>query len=189
MTMERLFVAIPLGEEQRKLLQKQQQRLSENVPFQKWTHPQDLHITLKFLGETPSHKMDSILQLLQHISSAHTSFQLTLRGLGTFGKPSSPSILWAGVHGELEPLSVLQKEVESAVEPLGFEREQRSYSPHITLARRYQGTSGLTPTALSPYNVIDTSNEATWTVSSLALYRTHLGRKPSYEQAAAFELK
>jgi 2'-5' RNA ligase len=188
MTTERLFVAVPLGEEQRSLLQRQQQALQETVPFQKWTHPLDLHITLKFLGDTPSDVSESIPPILQRVAADVTSFDLRISGLGTFGKPSLPSILWAGVNGDIQALGSLQNAVEAALAPLGFEPEERGYNPHITLARRYQGSQGFSLNMLTPHNVIDSANEAAWTISSLVLYRTHLGRKPSYEAAEVFPL-
>ncbi|MFH5185874.1 RNA 2',3'-cyclic phosphodiesterase [Paenibacillus sp. TAB 01] len=189
MTMERLFVALPLGIEQRRLLERQQQTLQEQVPFQKWTHPDDLHLTLKFLGDTPADTAHRIPSLLEPISNNHAAFQLTLHGLGFFGKPNEPSILWAGVQGDFASLRALQQDVESAMETIGFVREQREYNPHITLARRYRGASAFTAGTLAPHIVIDNAEEGLWRVDSLVLYRTHLGRRPSYEPAAAFPLK
>ncbi|OXM86619.1 RNA 2',3'-cyclic phosphodiesterase [Paenibacillus rigui] len=187
MVMERLFVAIPLGEKQRELLERQQQMIQKSIPFQKWTHPQDLHITLKFLGETPKQVMEQIPAILERVSSTQCAFNLTL--LGTFGKPAVPSILWAGVQGALPSLEALQKSVESALEPLGFKPEERGYNPHITLARRYQGSSSFTTGDLEPLDVLASAAEASWSASSMVLYRTHLGRKPSYEPVAAFPFK
>jgi 2'-5' RNA ligase len=185
MTMERLFIALPLGEEQRTLLQRQQKILQDPLFFQKWTHPEDLHITLKFLGDTPVTISEQLPNILQNVASSQQFFTLKLSGLGTFGKSSAPSILWAGIEGEMNPLRMLQKNVESALESLGFVPEQRAYNPHITLARRYQGKPGFSPDFLTPHNIVDPAN-ASWTVNQFVLYRTHLGRKPMYEAAAAF---
>lgn len=124
----RLFVAIPLPLNVKKELQKVMQ------PFDgiRWQNPEQLHITLKFLGDTAPEKVDQIQDELGAIR--HRPFDFTISGLGCFPGRSRPRVLWAGV-GDENHISDLRESVEEVCSSVGFERESRSYTPHITLGR------------------------------------------------------
>jgi RNA 2',3'-cyclic 3'-phosphodiesterase len=127
----RLFVGIDIAEPIRERLREYVERLQRELPPEsvKWTRPEGWHLTLKFLGETE--KQDAITQKLRQIKGA--PFDICFRQTGFF-TPRSPRIFWAGVEAP-EDLSELAAHIEAALEPLGFEREPRKYSPHLTLAR------------------------------------------------------
>jgi 2'-5' RNA ligase len=127
----RLFVGIDIADEIRGRLAEYVQRLERELPREsvKWTRPEGWHLTLKFLGETE--KLDSIVRELRQIRGK--PFDVRFRGNGFF-TPRSPRIFWVGVEAP-ETLPQLAAQIDAVLEPLGFEREQRRYSPHLTLAR------------------------------------------------------
>ena len=103
---------------------------AQHAPALRWTHANDLHITLKFLGNVEPGILEQIRSSLAPIRSRH--FKISLTGAGSF---DNAGILFAAVE-KSPALASLQQSVEDALNPLGFAREQRPYSPHITAARR-----------------------------------------------------
>lgn len=97
--------------------------------------PKDMHITIKFLGEVSSSQIESITDLLRPLSAAQESFSLKLSGISAFPHKNNPFVLWAGVSGNLQALKLLHRSIEEALMSLGYERENRRYRPHLTLAR------------------------------------------------------
>lgn len=126
--MIRLFVGIELPETVRERLA----GMSGGVPGARWVAPENMHLTLRFIGEIEyglAEDLDAALAKLQS-----PSFDLTLDGIGYFGKPSAARALWAGVR-KCEALMRLQAKVEIAAQRLGLPAEERKFAPHITLAR------------------------------------------------------
>jgi len=187
MNTDRFFIALPVGEEHRSVIQQRQHALQSRLTFSKWVHPDDLHITLKFLGYADGQALDRISEALKEIADASPPFRLALSGLETFGKPSAPNILWVGVQGEVDALAALQAKVETAVEPLGFPREDRPFRPHITVAKKYKGDAAF-PVALCGADEAAAASSSEWTVRQVVLYRTHMHRRPMYEAVSVFPL-
>ena len=132
----RLFVACELSEEIRAALARLQADLRRHrLDNLRWVRPQGIHLTLKFLGETPAQKVAAIEAALAAASTGVGPFALSLGEVGTFGDRRGPRVIWVDVSGELETLAGLQKRVETAMGGLGFTPEQRPFSPHLTLAR------------------------------------------------------
>ncbi|MFQ5919360.1 MAG: RNA 2',3'-cyclic phosphodiesterase [Thermoplasmata archaeon] len=96
--------------------------------------PENLHITLKFLGETDDGLVPFIRDALAAAVEGVASFDLTLRGTGAFPNPGKPRVLWIGTDGG-EPLVRMAKHLERGLQELGFERERRRFSPHLTIGR------------------------------------------------------
>jgi 2'-5' RNA ligase len=184
---ERLFLAVGLGTEQRAGIERNKELLQQTLPFQKWVHPDDLHVTLKFLGDTDADTASKIRAAMKELAGGYSPLTLALQGLGVFGKPSAPSILWLGLGGEMPALANLQAQVEDAVKPLGFTPEDRPYRPHITIARRYNGTAPFSPGLLTEAGEAMESIPQQWTVDRFVLYKSHLSRKPMYEPIDTFE--
>jgi len=178
----RLFVAVPLPEHvTQTLLQWIVPRQSAWL-FRKWTHPQDYHITLQFLGDVSDNKAEAVKAALGEVKAA--PFNLSLNGAGLFGMERSPRVLWAGIGGGMTELNALHAAVLGQMEPLGFAPEARPYSPHITLARKYAGGSPFEPEELRS---APTGEE--WSVDRFVLMRTHMHESPMYETIAAFPLR
>jgi 2'-5' RNA ligase len=131
----RLFTAVTLGSEVEAKASAGLERLRPLAPKARWVHPDAFHLTLVYLGEVGDAQLPAIGDALTPVSHHHTPFTLTIEGGGCFGPPRHPHVLWAGVRGHTAALEALQAEVATALEPLGFPREKRMYTAHLTLAR------------------------------------------------------
>ena len=93
-----------------------------------------MHLTLKFLGDTATSHLDFIKQLLTREANSHQQFTLQLSGLGAFPNSRRPRLLWIGIHAPAD-LASLQKSIESGTTRLGYEQEERAFSPHLSIGR------------------------------------------------------
>ena len=130
--MLRLFVGIELPDTVRQALAE----LREAHPAARWHEPEQLHLTLSFIGQVEQGRVQSIAQAL--VDPPGPPFELAVQSVGYFGSPERPRIVWAGVT-DSAPLHRLQQQVEARLLPLGLQLDERPYTPHITLARVRQG--------------------------------------------------
>ena len=103
-----------------------------------WTRPEGIHLTLKFLGDIRESQIQPLQGVLTRAAAPARPFTLEARGLGVFPTARAPRVLWIGLHGGPEELAVLrrlQAEVEEGAAALGFQKEARPFTPHLTLAR------------------------------------------------------
>jgi 2'-5' RNA ligase len=177
----RLFVAVPVPGPIAEKLKDWTLAQKEALPFRKWAHPQDYHITLQFLGDTPVAQIEALQAALREVSAAPIS--LALNGAGTFGPPKAPRVLWTAITGDLTGLTALHLAVVKAASSLGFEPEDRPYTPHITLARGFAGGGemAIEATANAPAGV-------QWEADRFVLMQTHMHASPMYEVIGEFKL-
>ncbi|MEW6034102.1 MAG: RNA 2',3'-cyclic phosphodiesterase [Chloroflexota bacterium] len=136
MELVRAFVAIELPQEVKTLLTEIQSGLRRaGKTFVRWVSPEGVHLTLKFLGDTPADMIPKATGALEEAASGLAPFRLETAGLGVFPNPRQTRVLWIGLKGETQPLLHLQEQIETAFAPLGFLREARAFTPHLTLAR------------------------------------------------------
>ena len=129
----RSFVAVDLQAPVRQAvndLQGQLRRINADV---RWVRPEGLHVTLKFLGSVAPAQLERVHAALAADLHDLPAFSVQVRGLGAFPNWRRPRVVWVGLHGE--GLVALAARVDGALAPLGFEREQRAFTPHLTLAR------------------------------------------------------
>jgi RNA 2',3'-cyclic 3'-phosphodiesterase len=129
----RLFVAMDVPEDVRSAIGALAVQLRIACRNARWARIEGLHVTLKFIGETSTKKTEMIKMALAAIPS-RTPISLIFRGLGFFPNERRPRVLWAGIEDSSE-LRELAAAVETALLPLGIAREERAFSPHLTLAR------------------------------------------------------
>jgi 2'-5' RNA ligase len=98
-----------------------------------WVRPEGIHLTLKFLGEVPSERLAQVVQAMRELPP-FAPFAVEVKGLGGFPGLTRPRVLWVGIEPSPE-LAQLARRVEEAVATLGFPRESRPFTPHLTLAR------------------------------------------------------
>jgi 2'-5' RNA ligase len=104
-----------------------------------WVPAANLHLTLQFLGSIPEESVEVVSAAVRRVATAHAPFEARARGLGAFPDARHPRVLWVGVDGG-EPLQRLQRDVEGALEGLGFPRETRAFHPHVTVGRVKDGS-------------------------------------------------
>ena len=132
----RLFVAVELPEAARDHVEIVLRRLQGlDVPGIRWVRPDSVHLTLKFLGNVPIEEVLPITEAMEQAASGTPSLTLRLDGAGVFPNPRSPRVVWLGVQGDVQPLALLQGRLEEALEAGGFAREDRAFTPHLTLGR------------------------------------------------------
>jgi RNA 2',3'-cyclic 3'-phosphodiesterase len=129
----RLFIAIEIPESIRTAFAALLKDFRALAPQLKWVRPENLHVTLKFLGETESQKLGPLQNVLSGVRSAEPA-NLEFRGLGFFPNEKRPRVFWAGMEASAN-LKSLAVDIDQAVHKLGFNLEERPYAPHLTLAR------------------------------------------------------
>ncbi len=136
----RAFVAIDLPEALQDALAQAQSKFRSTLPRSaereddaRWTRPEGIHLTLKFLGEISSEQLEKVKQALEVIKRFE-EFPVAVKGFGFFPDARRPRVLWAGAEAP-PALAELAGRVEDAMGRLGFPRENRPYAPHLTLAR------------------------------------------------------
>jgi len=138
----RSFIAIELPEEAKEGLARLRKELERDEhKFVKWVAPGGIHLTLKFLGNIPSKRVAEITEAIQEAAQGISPFHLEISGLGAFPNLRQVRVFWVGIGGEVDKLSQLQQNIDSALAALGFTKEERSFMPHLTLARIREGAS------------------------------------------------
>jgi RNA 2',3'-cyclic 3'-phosphodiesterase len=135
----RAFVAIRLPESLIAELLAVQSQLKERLENVSWTRPEAMHLTLHFFGSIQSADLPEILDSLEEVTRKHAPFELTARGVGSFGS----RVLWAGLEGECAELNKVAQAVRSAVVRFGEHEEDRKFNGHITLGRFRAPARGL----------------------------------------------
>jgi 2'-5' RNA ligase len=138
----RSFIAIELPEEIRSRLARLRGELErEEHTFVKWVVVGGIHLTLKFLGNIPFKRVAEITRAMEEAARGSSPFRLEVSNLGAFPNLRQPRVFWVGIGGEVDRLSSLQRSIDSALASLGFAKEERPFTPHLTLARVRQGAS------------------------------------------------
>lgn len=171
------FFALPLPSE---LKQKLHQMIQEQqLPFARFVHEQDLHLTLAFLGAAEEHQLQKAISLVSSSVQKIEPFPLVIESLGFFGKKTDPRIFWAGVKEE-NRLNTLQEAVSTACREAGFTIESRPFRPHITIARKWKGET--------PFQLPQLELKKNFLAESVVLYETYLDRSPKYKVKEILEL-
>jgi len=201
----RLFVAIELPEEWKSALGTLQEEMQAKIASEpelarvrvRWVKPEGIHLTLKFLGETPVARLESAVAALDSAVPEAPGIELSLSRVGAFSDRRAPRVIWAGIfekeggaRSKAQPGRLLQlaERVETWLAAAGFPRERRSFAPHLTLARlpedldqslreRVANLTGAFPTPAVPPLRVD----------SVSLIRSRLGGgAPRYERLGAW---
>jgi 2'-5' RNA ligase len=152
----RLFVAIELPEAVKDELGKLIDALNAlNTGGVRCVRSEGVHLTLKFLGNVDSRRVDTLSEALKQAVAGRTAFRLQLGQAGAFPNLHRPRVLWVGIDGDMTTLSTLQADVEDELADVGFSKEERGYNPHLTLARIRRGSQ---PSSVERATGILTSN-------------------------------
>ena len=182
---KRLFIAVDISDEARKAAARyieQMSKLSGHVSV-KWERPEKLHLTLKFLGSTEEFLIPEVIDLVDRQSKTTKPFTIEIGSTGAFPSARSPRVLWLGVNEVSGAMKDLAKRIEADCAALGFEPENRSFKPHLTLARiREPRSAG----SLGVEHAANKFGPITFICKEVVIYESHLGRSGStYEKLHA----
>lgn len=147
----RTFIAVDLGKPLRERLVALQAQLAQSGAAVKWVETENLHVTLLFLGEVDERELPPLCRAVSVVCGRHDRFDLRLETVGCFPNPRRPRVVWAGVGAGASELVALHDALEPPLLELGcYRREERQYTPHITLGRVQsdQSADALTATLL-----------------------------------------
>jgi RNA 2',3'-cyclic 3'-phosphodiesterase len=185
----RIFIALDIPGEIRAHMLEYIKRARALAPDARWARPEGLHATLKFIGEVSDARVEEVKAALAAVKT--TPFAVAFEDVGFFPTAKSPRVFWIGVKGG-EELARLAALIDDATHRLGIAKEERAYSPHLTLARSGSGPGGqhqLKPLATLLYDGAP-PRFGTMTAREFFLYRSQPQRGGSkYTKLQRFELQ
>lgn len=177
----RVFIAIELEEEVRVTLNSLLERLKEEFPGIRWVKPGNIHLTLRFLGEIPDTDALRAAEAAQRIAGRFRPFNLELGEPGSFGG-REPRVLFLHIAGATGALDRVYRELEEELAENGFQPEDRTFRPHLTLGRRKKRGKGSIPSA---WKELEIQGAREWTAEGLTVFSSELTRTgPVYTTVA-----
>jgi RNA 2',3'-cyclic 3'-phosphodiesterase len=131
----RTFIAVLLTADLKTKIRQVQEQFIKASPEVKWVAEENLHVTLKFLGDVDEERLGEICAAVESAISEEEMFSMRVAGAGAFPNPRRPRVVWIGLQSGVERLSRIAAKIESALEPLGFPKEPRGFSAHVTIGR------------------------------------------------------
>lgn len=180
-----LFIALQLQADVKSTLNQMCQEIKKDHSFKTWVHPDDYHITLAFLGKASRDQLKKLNPLIKDTVRKHEAFALNINHFGFFGNKENPRIFWTGVEEQVR-LYNLQKQVAYSCKQADFTLEKRSYSPHITLARKHLDSSTLYVDSEKWWDTY--GGEIQFLAENVVLYETHFEMQPKYQIVQSFSL-
>jgi 2'-5' RNA ligase len=187
----RTFIAIELPQEIKTALSRLQDQLKTTAADVKWVQPQNIHLTLKFLGERDDKKIEKIMQILEETAKDKNCFQIRIWSLGAFPKINFPRVIWVGIDQGDNETKEIAKDLEERIAKIGIPKEDRPFSSHITIGRtrstlnREKLVEGLNK--LADYFV---ENKLEFTAVKITLFKSTLTPQgPIYEVLKEANLK
>jgi len=131
----RTFIAIELPKNIKDSLSQLQAELKSSNADVKWVAPENIHLTLKFLGEIDDKKSEKIIQIIEEVAKGKNKFQVRISLLGAFPKIGSPRVIWVGIEAGDKETKEIAEELEEKIAKIGVPKEKRPFSSHITIGR------------------------------------------------------
>lgn len=134
----RAFLAIPFSADEHKMLESLQESLATMPALQdfRWMRPQNVHITLRFLGDIEDEQAEAAAEALRHAGEGAPAFEISIDRFGVFPQLKRPNVLWAGPSETPEPLMELEANLSRYLAEAGFPPGEGAFRPHLTIARR-----------------------------------------------------
>ena len=189
----RLFVALPVADDVRTAVAELMTAVAgasidERAFGQpRWVRVEGLHVTMRFLGATPDEKQPALAAALRAAAVGVAPFEIALSGGGAFPNAARPRVLWIGIAEGADRIESLVERLAAQLEPLGWPRESRPFTPHLTLAR----TDGVPGADERARTLAELAHDVrlSWTADRIILYRSIVGHGPTrYEVLAEAEL-
>ncbi len=183
----RAFIAAHLTDSLRREIALCQAEFKGTGADVKWVDPDNLHLTLKFLGEIAEDRVSTLLETLKLALLPLSPFAISIEGIGAFPRTTSPRVVWLGVHQGAEELIKLAEKAEQACEKLGFAKEERPFAPHLTIGR-VRSRDQLAP-LIKRLQVAEFRGSETVPVNQISLFESVLSSKgPLYTLRAEITL-
>jgi 2'-5' RNA ligase len=131
----RTFLAIEIPRAVQEEVGKLQGTLRAGRADVKWVEPHNIHLTLKFLGNVPAERIEGVKSVASYSLHNHSRFVLRLAGVGAFPNPRRARVVWIGVQKGAEEARAIQEALDQGLGGIGFAREERKFTPHITIGR------------------------------------------------------
>ena len=131
----RAFIAIDVSDEIKEAIAKVEAHLRYAAADVKWVRPETVHLTIKFLGEINEEKAKEAGRILDKIAGKVRPFELGIKDVGAFPGVTSPRVIWVGLGKGAAESTALAGEVDEALSKIGYEKESRPFSPHLTIGR------------------------------------------------------
>ncbi len=131
----RLFIAVDLDDKNRRKLEGAIEDLRHIPARVKWVDPSRMHLTLVFIGSTPTENLGQVKDAVSRSVKDMAPFECSLKGLGFFGSPRSPRVIWAGLAGETDPLRRIRGNLEGELTKAEVDFDRKDFRPHLTLGR------------------------------------------------------
>ncbi len=131
----RTFIAFKLPEKIVFSISNVQERLKSYRLKIRWVKPENIHLTLKFLGDIKTSDTETIGEAIYESAKQYAPISLTAKGIGAFPGIQRPRVVWVGISGQLNTLFGLQKTLDEKLEAMGFPKEKRPFKGHLTLGR------------------------------------------------------
>lgn len=131
----RVFIGIEISEPIKAELIRLQAELRQARAEVTWTKPENIHLTLRFLGEIEERRFAELKQLCAETAAAFQPFTLRLKDIGYFPNFRQPRVVWVGLAGEMEVATQLQKRLDAELIARGFNQEEKPFKPHLTIGR------------------------------------------------------
>jgi 2'-5' RNA ligase len=179
----RTFIAVEIPKEAQQSINKYIISLKDSLRDLKWVAPDNLHLTLKFLGEVQESDIKKLSGSIQKTVSGSKQFSIVLSHTGFFPPGKHPRVIWIGADGGADNLLELFQELEHYLEDAGFDREEKTFSPHLTIGRVKRDKKILIPDTLPEFVPVE------FVVKSVVLFKSTLtSQGPVYEKLFEGEL-
>jgi RNA 2',3'-cyclic 3'-phosphodiesterase len=177
----RCFIAVAVDAEIVRKLRAFQDTLAQTLPLDsiRWTPPEQLHLTLKFLGNVVSPRIAELETAFRSAAEGTRPFTLAAQDFGAFSSLRHPRVLWVGLSGETEPLCGLQKRLDEATSPWAEKNENRPFHPHLTLGRVRENAMPHTRRIGERLQAVSNPDFGSWLVTDVRLMRSRLSPKGS----------
>lgn len=185
----RSFIAIPLSSEIRRNATRLLTKLSQADDGIKWVPADNLHLTLKFLGEVDNIEVPRVCDVVGDVCSEFEPFELSFAGTGGFPDLERPRVLFAGVEDPSGSLCRLVSQLETELAELRFKREPRDYRPHLTLGRTRGGSRRAKEEVVQRMKEFSDTQLGSMLVEEVQIYASFLEKKgPTYQVMGTIEL-
>ena len=170
--MIRSFIAFELPQRAKETLVRIQEQMKRAGSGIGWVKPGGIHLTLNFLGNIQETQVDELSQAMKESAAGFGPLELAFSEAGAFPGMKNPRVIWVGLMGQTDRLAAIKKRLDELLQPLGFEPEQRSFKPHLTLGRVKKK---INPALLSAViSEVEIDEKKPFVVSHLILYKSQL---------------